>query len=352
MVNETDQNGSKEMANDESVSGSIRPDHDGHEWLPLDTVRDAFGWLVTGPQPMAVQGARFAGLPRRPVPLDELRDRVMSKQCPVRTRDDVWAHLVLRSRAHGGAWTVACVGMALPSLASSARWLAARYRGDRADAHAAVLAGFVQALATVDLTDPGIVVRLHFAARRAGQAALEESLDAPLPVGSGYHSAAPRPPYGHPDLVLARAVADRILTPAEAELISATRLGEESMTDWAQHHDTALKTAFKARDRAEDRLVAWLREHAADTDSEDPVGDAAVTSLHRDTAGAPIEEEPETSRAVSGRLRNGRPAAQKKSSRLVSKNDPKSGLLGCGETPPNSPRTAEHDPNSEGRRCA
>jgi hypothetical protein len=340
------------MTNDETISSSIRDIHEGHEWLPLDTARDAFGWLVTGPDPMAVLGARFPGLPRRPVPLDELRDRLMSKQCPTRTRDDVWAHLVLRSRAVGGAWTVACVGMALPSLASSARWMAARYRGDRADVHAAVLAGFIQALATVDLADPGIIVRLHFAARRAGQAALEESLDAPFPAGSGYHSAAPRPPYGHPDLVLAQAVGEQILTPAEAELISATRLGEMSMTEWAQRHGAALKTAFKARDRAEDRLVTWLRDRVADTDSQDPVADAAMTALAAGTPVDPRDEQRPSSRAVSGRLRNGRPAGQKKSSRLVSKKGPNSGLLGCGETSPSSPHSAEHEPNSEARRCA
>lgn len=175
--------------NDDVVSQTDERNRDGHEWLPLDTARDAFQWLVTGPKPMAVHGARFAGLPRRWIPLDELRDRLMSKQCPDPTRDRVWAYLVRRSRAAGGAWTVACVGMALPSLASSARWFAARYRGDRADVHAAVLAGFLEALATVDLADPGIVVRLHYAARRAGQAALEESLDAPVnaPTGTTSH---------------------------------------------------------------------------------------------------------------------------------------------------------------------
>jgi hypothetical protein len=340
------------MTSNETYPGAIRGDHGGHEWLPLDTARSAFSWLVTGPKPMAVQGSRFAGLPRRPVPLDELRDRVMSKQCPPRTRDDVWAHLVLQSRARGGAWTVACVGMALPSLASSARWLAARYRGDRADVHAAVLAGFVQALTTVDLADPGIVVRLHFAARRAGQAALEESLDAPLPAGSGYRSTVPRPPYGHPDLVLARAVGEQILTPAEAELISATRLGETSMTEWARDHGTVLKTAFKARDRAEDRLVAWLREQVTDTDSDDPVADVALSTLHTYAADEGTAGSATKPRAVSGRLRNGRPAKAQKYSRSVSKNDRKSGLLGRGETPSSSPRAAENEPNSEVRRCA
>lgn len=338
--------------NDDVVSQTDERNRDGHEWLPLDTARDAFQWLVTGPKPMAVHGARFAGLPRRWIPLDELRDRLMSKQCPDPTRDRVWAYLVRRSRAAGGAWTVACVGMALPSLASSARWFAARYRGDRADVHAAVLAGFLEALATVDLADPGIVVRLHYAARRAGQAALEESLDAPVPIGSGYRSTAPRPPHGHPDLVLARAVGEQILTPTEAELISATRLGETSVTEWARTHGAALKTVFKARDRAEDRLVAWLRDQASEPDSDDPVADAALTALAVDTAD-PLPSAPHApSRAVSGRRRNGRPADPKKSSRLVSKNDPKSGLLGRGETSPHSPRAADHPSISQERRCA
>ncbi|AIG74411.1 Hypothetical protein AJAP_07495 [Amycolatopsis japonica] len=340
------------MTVDDTFSTSPRNGRDEHEWLPLDTARDAFSWLVTGPDPMAVHGSKFAGLPRRPVPLDELRDRLLSKQCPSRTRDAVWAHLVLSSRAQGGAWTVACVGMALPSLASSAGWLAARYRGDRADAHAAVLAGFIEALATVDLTDPGIFLRLHFAARRAGQAALEESLDAPRPVGMAFRSTVPKPPYGHPDLVLATAVGEQILTPAEAELISATRLGETSMTAWAQRHDTALATAYKARNRAEDRLVSWLRQQTDGTGDEDPVADAALSALRAAAPAAATDDDTHKSRAVSGRLRNGRPANRKKASRSVSKNNPKSGLLGCGESPTNSPRTAENEPTSEVRRCA
>lgn len=338
--------------NNDATSATGGQDRDGYEWLPLDTARDAFQWLVTGPKPLAIHGAKFAGLPRRSIPLDELRDRLASKQCPRRTRDDVWAHLVLRSRAHGGKWTVACVGMALPSLAGSARWLAARYRGERADAHAAVLAGFVEALATVDLADPGIVTRLHYAARRAGQAALEESLDAPLPAGSGFRSSMPRPPYGHADLVLARAVGEQVLTPTEADLISATRVGEMPMTEWASAHGAALAAVYKARKRAEARLVNWLRQQTGEADSEDPVADAALASLMSSAPDVLRDEQPGISRTVSGRRPNGRPAVSKKSSRSVSKNGPKSRLLGCGENPPNSPHSADTAPNSEVRRCA
>lgn len=280
-----------------------------HEWLPLDTARDAFRWLVTGPEPLSVDGRDFAGLPARLVPLDELRDLLMSKQCPMHTRDAVWSYLVDRSRRDGATWTVACAGMMLPALAGTARWIAARYRGDRADAHAAVLAGFLEALQTVDLEDPGIVVRLAWAARRAGLAALEESLDAPLPVETGFQSAVPKPPYGHPDLVLARAVGDGVLTPTEAELISATRLGDTTVTAWARQHGAGIKAVFKARKRAEDRLVSWLHEQGRDTDSNDPVADSALDAVMPTDTAAPVDRSARQSLAVSGRRRNGRPAA-------------------------------------------
>lgn len=322
------------------------------EKLPLNTARDAFQWLVTGPDPLAVDGREFAGLPPRSVPLDELRDRLMSKQCPVRTRDAVWASLVRRSRQDGGKWTVACVGMALPALAATARWMGARYRGDRADAHAAVLTGFLEALVRVDLEDPAIVVRLAWAARRAGQAALEESLDAPLPLASGFHSAVPRPPYGHPDLVLARAVAAEALTATEAELISATRLGKTSVTEWARVHGAQLQAVFKARSRAEVRLVTWLQEHARGADSENPVADAAMDAV---AAACVVELPSHASRqslSVSGRWRNGRPISPPSRSRSVSKSRRGSRLLNRGDSPTKSSRDAESPPNSEEPRCA
>lgn len=50
--------------------------------MPLDAVRSAFEWLVVGPHPVGVDGRLFPGLPTRPVPLDELRDRLLNRRCP------------------------------------------------------------------------------------------------------------------------------------------------------------------------------------------------------------------------------------------------------------------------------
>jgi hypothetical protein len=320
------------------------------EWLPLDTARDTFTWLVTGAHPLSLDGRLFPGLPNRLVPLDEVRDRLLRRGCPRRTHDAVWTHLVLRSRGEGATWTVACVGMALPALASSAGWLAARYRGERADVHAAVLAGFLEALATVEVGPPGVLSRLRWAARRAGQAALEESLDAPIPTALGFRWAPPRSPGGHPDLVLARAVAEGVLTPTEADLIGTTRLERVPLADWARAHNAGLKTTYSTRDRAEQRLVTYLRDNTRDPD--EPVLPAMVAATRLASASPPPTSPPELSLAVSGRRRNGRPASVTTSSPPVRKTHSGSGLMRCGDSTPTSARPRPSSPSSEVSPCA
>jgi hypothetical protein len=238
--------------------------------MPLDAVRSAFEWLVSGPHPVAVDGRLFAGFPARRVPLDEVRDRLLSRRCPQVLRDAVWAHLVLLTRTEGGAWTVGAVGVALPALTSIAARLSARFAGDPGDIHAALVAGFVAELGQVDLRRPRIMLRLRWAAYRAGHACLREALDAPVPSGHGFRSKLPPAPWGHPDFVLARAVAERAITAVEAELIGATRLEGVSLVVAAAARGLSYEAAKKARRRAEHRLVAYLRDDASDTGHTGP----------------------------------------------------------------------------------
>lgn len=228
--------------------------------LPLDMVREEFDRLAGGTGPPSVDGAAFAHLPDRVLGLGELRGLLLERACPAAVRDAVWAHLVARARAEGGCWTVACAGMALPALVRVAAWVAARYPGDVQDAEAEVLAGFFGALATVDLGRPHVLLRLAWAARRAGFAALTEALEAPVPVAPRFGPAPPHPGWGHPDLVLARAVEAAVLTPAEAELIGTTRLERTPVLAWAQQHGAAAQGVYARRRRAEHRLVAYLRD--------------------------------------------------------------------------------------------
>jgi hypothetical protein len=321
-----------------------RPKLRRHQPLPLDVARQCFTWLVTGPEPLSVDGRTFSGLPNRLVPLDELRDRLLRRHCPRTTRDAVWTHLVERSRTEGATWTMACTGMALPALASTSRWLAARYPGDAFDVHAEVLSGFLAALNSIDLQRPRVLVRLRWAAFRAGHAALAEALDAPTPVAPGFHSSPPRPPWGHPDLVLARAVRQSVLTRTEADLIGATRLEESSITDWAVANRTTVGAAYKARRRAERRLIAFVCDQARETDPDDPVANGVLSIA----TPAVRRRDTRPSRSAAKRRGGGRDGAVEAALGSVSKMPTKTRLHGCGGSPPTAPST----PSSEVPRCA
>ncbi|WP_027930124.1 hypothetical protein [Amycolatopsis thermoflava] len=293
--------------------------------MPLDAARAAFEWLVTGDHPVAVDGRLFAGLPRRRVPLNELRDRLLRRRCPQTLRDAVWAHLVLLARTEGGTWTVGAVGVALPALTSIAATLSARFAGDPSDIHAAVLAGFVAELETIDLRRPRIMLRLRWAAYRAGHACVREALDAPVPSGHGFRSTLLPPPWGHPDFVLARAVAEGAITAAEAELIGATRLEGVPLADAAAERDVSYQAAKKARQRAERRLVAYLREDLR-RDAGTAHRDGDLTTRVADTVAITHAQPSPGVTALRAR-------AGKKTSAHVSPQGASSGVQGCGTGP-------------------
>ena len=310
----------------------------GDEAVPnsLDIARDTFTWLVTGPHPVSLNGRLFPGLPDRYLPLDEVRDRLLARRCPQATRDAVWAHLVLRSRTEGATWTVAAVGVALPALTSVAATLSDRFAGDPADVHAEVLRGFLTALSTIDLRPPRIMLRLRWAAYRSGYDALAEALAGPTPVAPGFRSTPPHTPWGHPDLVLARAVADGVLTQTEAALIGATRLEEVPVADWAAAHQTGEWAVYKTRKRAELRLAAYLRDGAAETDPTDPLTDQVATAVALARPVTPTRDLPRSSLSVSV----AEVGSEQKVQGRVSKTDAKSGVQGCG-THPRSARPSE-----------
>jgi hypothetical protein len=242
----------------------------------FDTARTAFEWLVTGPHPVALDCRAIPGLPRRLVPLDELGALLLAKGCAQSTRDAAWTALVTRSRAEGGTWTVACVGLALPVLLPVAAKLTARFRGEVHDVHAAVLTGFLDGLADIDLDRPTILVRLRWRAYRAGYAALREALDATPPMAdAGYRSAAPHRDSGHPDFVLLAAVEAGAISAEEAGLIGSTRFGELSLAEAARARGQAYEAVKKARQRAEIRLAAHLNDELDDT---------AATAANEDSA--------------------------------------------------------------------
>ncbi len=156
------------------------------------------------------------------------------------------------------------VGVALPALTSVAARLTDRFAGDPADIHAEVLTGFLAALTEVDIKRPRIMLRLRWAAYRAGHAALTEALDGPPPAAPAFASLPPIPPWGHPDLVLARAVTDGAITQLEADVIGSTRLEDIAVADWATAHGSSTWAVYKLRKRAEQHLLSYLLDTEPD----------------------------------------------------------------------------------------
>ena len=83
---------------------------------PFDTLEKTFDLLVTGPNPLALDGTSLDGLPDRAIPLGELKAMLLHPSMAFDVRDAVVDELVARSRAKGGAWTVGLAGVLLPGL--------------------------------------------------------------------------------------------------------------------------------------------------------------------------------------------------------------------------------------------
>lgn len=321
----------------------------------LDIARDAFTALVTGPAPLSVDGGSFPGLPNRAVPLDEVRDHlaVPGRQA---LRDAVWAHLVRQAHTGTPAWLVGCVGVALPHLTRIAARLTGRFPGDPTDIQDGVLSGFLTGLAAVRPEHAKIPTRLWWAAHRGGQTALREARRAPIPTDPQFLSRPPIRPWGHEDLVLARAVAEKVLTRIEADLISATRLDHTPLTAWADQHGISRWATYKIRKRAEQRLAPYLLDGALAANMRDPVAADALTSLalhnggdrsvdrrvRQDSGTEP--DTPQQSRSVNSKGRMATSGSRTRSRQRLSKNGPIPGEQECGTTAPASPSPASPSP--------
>jgi hypothetical protein len=224
------------------------------------TVADtAFRLLVCEPAPLAFDGRPIDGLPDRHLGLDELRDLLVTSPASTDTSDAVWRQLAIQARDWGPAWVVGAVGVAVPGLTRLAARLSHGFSKLADDIDSEVLTGFLHALRTDDLDAPRVWLRLCWAAWRAGYAArrIDDTLELPpdLPTGSR----TPRRPYGHPDLVLGRAVAAGILTQTQADLIGSTRLGDVLIEQIAAEKGVSASVIRMRRKRAERTLVAALK---------------------------------------------------------------------------------------------
>lgn len=227
----------------------------------LTVAEDAFRLLVCEPAPLAFDGRPIPGLPDRLLPLDELRGILLAPTIDADTSDAAWRQLARQARDWGPAWSVGAVGVALPGLTRvAARLSGGGFAKLADDIDSELLAGFLHAMRTDDLQMPRVWLRLCWAAWRAGFKARrsDDLLELPpdVPVGSR----TPYRPYGHPDLVLGRAVAAGIITDAQAELIGSTRLGDVLIEQIAAECGQPGSVVRMRRKRAERKLIAALQQ--------------------------------------------------------------------------------------------
>lgn len=228
---------------------------------PLDLADRAFTALVTGPNPLCLDGRDVGhGLPRRPIPLDELKCVLLHPSCSYTARDAAWAELVRRARRGEPAWVVGATGVALPGLRRAAARLAQEFPGsadDTVDIDSEVLTGFLTALRSIDVTDGHLPARLCWAGYHAGRRRCRRELAEARHRGPS-ESLPPARPFGHPDLLLLEAVDAGVITLGEARLIGATRLENVEMRALAAELGVDYARVRKWRVRAERRLVAFL----------------------------------------------------------------------------------------------
>jgi hypothetical protein len=216
-----------------------------------------FALLVCQPAPLAFDARAITGLPGRIFPLDQLRDLLVAG-VPTPVQDAVWRQLAVAARGWGPAWVVGAVGVAAPGLSRMATRLSHGLPGQAEDIDSEILAGFLHALRTEDIDRPRLWLRLCWAAWRAGHTARKVDHVAELPTDLPTGGATPRRPYGHPDLILGRAVAAGVITAAQADLIGATRLGDVLVEQIAAEHAVPAATIRMRRKRAERTLVRAL----------------------------------------------------------------------------------------------
>ncbi|PSK96240.1 hypothetical protein CLV63_112122 [Murinocardiopsis flavida] len=231
-------------------------DWDGRARSPLNRAEAEF--LRIAPDRLLLDGPSAALIgAAAPVPLNQVREALLRPMGHA-VRDAVWRTIIARA-VHDREWMLGAVGLAMPALRAAAHRSCRGLDADaRDDVDAAVLAGFI---AAVRAADPGwtrLVWRLRCRAQRAGlQARHHQTQEATIPAATAA-SEAPRAPWGHPDLVLAAAVKQGVISAGEAQLIAESRLEPTTLKQIAADLGVPYLRLHKRRSRAEARLVAAI----------------------------------------------------------------------------------------------
>ncbi|MGH3608703.1 MAG: hypothetical protein ACRDRD_11535, partial [Pseudonocardiaceae bacterium] len=227
---------------------------------PLDAADAAFYDLVASSPHLAIDGAAIGhGLPARAIRLDELKPLLLESSTPYEARDAAVADLLRRARGGDPLWAVGLTGVLMPGLRRMANRLTRDYPGDPDCIDAAILAGFIEAVLTSSSASNGLAATLLWSAFRAGRELWVQEVSASINRSERAPDSVAAKPADHPDLVLTRAVRAGVITANEAELIAVTRIERVRIRDLATKLRVTPFALRRRRERAEARLVAYLR---------------------------------------------------------------------------------------------
>jgi hypothetical protein len=231
---------------------------------PLAAADAAFAVLTCEPAPLTLDLDTCdadAGLPGGVVALPALRDWLLAHPRAYTARDTVWRELIRRARLDGPAWVIAAVGMAMPALRRYAGRLCAGYPGDAADIDAEILTGFLSALRDrVDVAKAAPYAGLCAAAWRAGHRLRHQATEY-TPVDNIEHVTGPRTPrvpYGHPDLLVQRAVGLGLLDACDEQPYIDVRLGRRAIEPIAARLGITVDALRMRLGRIDDRIADAL----------------------------------------------------------------------------------------------
>lgn len=227
---------------------------------PFDTLETTFRLLVTGPEPLSLDGGLIGPpLPAHDIALGELRDLLLKSTTPHRARNRAIGLLLARAQAEHGAATVALAGVLLPGLRKVTYPLTKALSERAADVEAEALTGLLEAAERLEPDTPKLAWKLVAAGLHRADRIVSRELtvrDRRAPIGL---PEVPARPFGHPDLVLAEAVRDGVIRADDAFVIGETRLGGVALEEIARRLQVGAEALQKRRRRAEESLVSWLK---------------------------------------------------------------------------------------------
>lgn len=207
---------------------------------------------------VTIDGGRIShDLPAQHVSLEDLRIIMLKRRTSDRLKEAVWSHLVRMSHAQADPWVIAAAGMMLPGLKKIADRMRAYYPYDACDLDSEIFEAFLHELGRLNPDQPAPHKRLYLAACRRGdqlcrREARRSSRCVQLPDGLADHLA------GNPDIALARAVRDGVLTTRQAALVSRVHLDSAQRGDVARQMGMGLDLARRELTTATRGLAVYL----------------------------------------------------------------------------------------------